>query len=223
MICRCFLTFLALSWVTNVSAATWYDVNGDGVEGLAETIHSLQVVSGLTPAPPPGTYTNSLSMQFRLIPAGTFIMGSPDGENGSGGDTHRPFWPEENGRDDNERQHLVTISSPYYMQTTEVTQAQWNALVVDQLGGANPSNNVGPDLPVEMLNWSEAASYANWLSFSEGLTPCYNGNNTCSGTLGVDFRCGEIIIVAGCNGYTIQYTPGWSSGTAILCRSGWRS
>ncbi|KPA18392.1 Microcystin-dependent protein-like protein [Candidatus Magnetomorum sp. HK-1] len=51
--------------------------------------------------------TNSLGMTFRLIPAGTFLMGSPSDELGRAGD---------------ETQYTVTISEPYYMQTTEVTQ-----------------------------------------------------------------------------------------------------
>ena len=200
---------LSFSWFSAAMAATWYDVNGDGKEGLAETIHSLQVGAGLVPAPPPGTFTNIAGMQFRLIPAGTFIMGSPDGRNGDGADTHRPFWPTETGRYDRERQHIVTITKPYYVQITEVTQAEWNALVVDYLGGENPSDFVNPDHPVNNVSWYEAASYANWLSTAEGLTPCYNGNNTCTGTLGIDFICSDVTIVSGCNGYKLPTEAQW--------------
>jgi formylglycine-generating enzyme required for sulfatase activity len=53
--------------------------------------------------------TNTIGMTFNNIPAGTFIMGSPEGEEG---------------RRDRETQHKVTISKPFYMQTTEVTQGQ---------------------------------------------------------------------------------------------------
>lgn len=41
---------LIFSIASLTSAATFYDVNGDGREGLAETIHSLRVATGLTPS-----------------------------------------------------------------------------------------------------------------------------------------------------------------------------
>ena len=61
----------------------------------------------------PDTFTNSLGMTFKLIPAGKFMMGSPETEPG-----HK----------DNEKQHEVTISKPFYMMTTEVTNGQWKKL-----------------------------------------------------------------------------------------------
>ncbi|MBL8891869.1 MAG: SUMF1/EgtB/PvdO family nonheme iron enzyme, partial [Planctomycetaceae bacterium] len=53
-------------------------------------------------------------MEFKLIPAGTFVMGSPDSEEG---------------RDDDERQHEVTITRDFYMGVTEVTQSQWQQVM----------------------------------------------------------------------------------------------
>ena len=76
-------------------------------------------------------YTNSIGMKFSLIPAGSFVMGSPAG---TGDASHRPIWPAEGGRGSNELQHIVTLSKTYYMQTTEVTQAQYQ-----QMMGANPA------------------------------------------------------------------------------------
>jgi formylglycine-generating enzyme required for sulfatase activity len=86
-------------------------------------------------------YTNSLGMTFILLPAGTFIMGSPE---------------EELGRDSNEGpQHQVTLSQPFYMQQTEVTQAQWEAVM-----GSNPSSFSGcPTCPVESVSWHDVQSY----------------------------------------------------------------
>ena len=51
--------------------------------------------------------TNSIGMKLVLIPKGTFQMGSPI---------------EEEGADDDEAQHQVTISKDYYLGMTEVTQ-----------------------------------------------------------------------------------------------------
>lgn len=57
--------------------------------------------------------TNSIGMEFVWIPPGTFMMGSPEGEPG---------------RRTNEKQHQVTLTKGFYMQTSEVTQAQWEAV-----------------------------------------------------------------------------------------------
>ena len=80
-------------------------------------------------------------MTFRLIPAGTFVMGSPSGELGQG---------------DDETQYTVTISEPFYMQTTEVTQGQWKA-VMDN----NPSDfdSCGLNCPVEKMSWEDAQTF----------------------------------------------------------------
>ena len=59
-------------------------------------------------------FENQLGMAFVLIPAGTFIMGSPI---------------EEAHRDIQEVQHQVTISEPFYLQRTEVTVDQWRAVM----------------------------------------------------------------------------------------------
>ncbi|MCP4578578.1 MAG: SUMF1/EgtB/PvdO family nonheme iron enzyme, partial [Deltaproteobacteria bacterium] len=71
----------------------------------------------------PGSYTNSLGQSFVLLPAGTFTMGSPS---------------DELGRDSGETQHQVTLTKSFYMMTTEVTQAQWEAVM-----GSNPSSFSG--------------------------------------------------------------------------------
>ena len=66
------------------------------------------------------TVTNSLGMEFVLIPAGSFVMGSP---------LHETNW------DASEIQHEVTISKPFYIQATEVTMKQAPMLTekLDQL------------------------------------------------------------------------------------------
>jgi len=111
-------------------------------------------------APPPSAsiapsgdkkeFTNSIGMKFVLIPAGTFIMGSPASE------------PD---RSDNETQHQVTLSRSYYMQTTEVTQGQWTAIM-----GNNPSQfkDCGDNCPVENISWQDAQEYIKRLNMREG-------------------------------------------------------
>ncbi len=92
-----------------------------------------------------GTYTNSLGQTFVLIPAGTFTMGSPSNEPG---------------RYSDETQHQVTLTQPFYMQTTEVTQAQWETLM-----GSNPSRFSGcPTCPVEQVSWNDIQEFITKLN-----------------------------------------------------------
>ena len=86
------------------------------------------------------TFKNSLGQEFKLIPAGTFTMGSPS---------------DEPGRSNVEIQHQVTLTQPFFMETTEVTQAQWQAVM-----GSNPSHHSWcPTCPVETVSWDDAQSY----------------------------------------------------------------
>jgi hypothetical protein len=86
---------------------------------------------------------------FVLIPAGTFMMGSPE---------------DEPGRKDHETLHQVTISKPFYLQTTPVTQGQWK-----QVMGNNPSHYRGDDnLPVEGVSWNNVQEFILKLNKMEG-------------------------------------------------------
>ena len=147
-------------------------VAGKGVTG------SLKLRAGAV------LYTNSIGMEFSLIPAGSFIMGSPAGT----GDTdHRPVWPEETGHwifdsnnepTTNERQHVVILTKSFYMQTTEVTQGQWEAVMGP---GTNPShfNTCGQNCPVERVSWTEANDFIDALNLKEGRAVRLNGRIMC--------------------------------------------
>ena len=94
-------------------------------------------------------------MKFVLIPAGTFQRGSPEGESG---------------RYDDEKQHQVTISQPFYLQTTPVTQGQWQILM-----GDNPSHfqQCGEDCPVETVSWDDAQEFIKKLNELEKIDKYY--------------------------------------------------
>ena len=87
---------------------------------------------------------------FVLVKAGTFRMGSTDGD------------------DDEKPVHSVTIGKSFYMSKYEVTQRQWREVM-----GSNPSRFKGDSLPVEQVSWYDAVEYCNRLSRKEGLTPAY--------------------------------------------------
>ena len=102
-------------------------------------------------AQPPKEITNSIGMKLVLIPKGTFMMGSPESEQG---------------HNENENQHEVTISKDYYLGVYEVTQAQYEKVI-----GKNPSHfqgaivgNENAALPVENVSWYEAVEFCKKLS-----------------------------------------------------------
>ena len=86
-------------------------------------------------------FVNSLGMEFVRIPAGTFMMGSPS-------DHHL--------RDTREVLHKVTISKDYYLQTTEVTLAQWRILMGKGLFGFFERRKGDPQLPVSRICYHDA-------------------------------------------------------------------
>ena len=89
-----------------------------------------------------------VTMKLNRIPAGNFVMGSPQTEQGRGKD---------------EVQHLATISKPYYLGVYEVTQLQYMAVT-----GANPSSFAGLNNPVESVSWNDAAGFCDKLSAITG-------------------------------------------------------
>jgi formylglycine-generating enzyme required for sulfatase activity len=94
------------------------------------------------------TFTNSIGMELVYIKPGSFMMGSPTGEANRGGD---------------ERQHRVTLTAGFHMGVTEVTQAEWGAVM-----GTNPSYFKGDDRPVEQVSWHDAVAFCEELSRREG-------------------------------------------------------
>jgi len=110
----------------------------DTFENVDESDESNNISSKVWPS-------NSLGMTFKLIPAGTFTMGSPSGELG---------------RFSNETQHQVTLTQQFYMQTTEVTQAQWVMVM-----GSNPSYNTDcTNCPVEEVSWNDVQTFITELN-----------------------------------------------------------
>ena len=92
------------------------------------------------------TVRNALGMEFVLIPSGTFVMGSP---------------VDEEHRDASELQHLVTISSPFYMQITEVTVEQWWAVMGKRFLGRKKGTK---DMPVVKVSWHDCIEFIDKLN-----------------------------------------------------------
>ncbi len=96
----------------------------------------------------PWTIPDLAGLALQPIPAGTFTMGSP---------------PAEADRDPDEGpQTQVTFSRPFWVGRTEVTQAQWRAVM-----GNDPSHFKGDDLPVDSVSWDDAMAFCRKLTERE--------------------------------------------------------
>ena len=94
--------------------------------------------------------TSPTGIEFVLIPAGEFDMGSPDDEKGRRG-AEGPV-------------HRVKISKPFYLGKYPVTQKQWREIM-----GNNPSYFYGcDDCPVEWVSWNDAQKFIKKLNEKEG-------------------------------------------------------
>jgi formylglycine-generating enzyme required for sulfatase activity/Zn ribbon nucleic-acid-binding protein len=92
--------------------------------------------------------TDGLDMEFVIVPAGEFLMGSPAEEVST---IESP-------------QHLVRIPHPFYIGRFPVTQAQWTAVM-----GRNPSERRSdPRLPVDQVSWLDCQEFCERLSELHG-------------------------------------------------------
>jgi formylglycine-generating enzyme required for sulfatase activity len=133
---------------------------------LVPTVLAIGLLAAIAPlnrAAEPRPVTNSIGMRLVLIPKGQFTMGSP---------------VEEEGSEDDETPHPVTLTSDFYLGVTEVTQEQFRRVM-----SQNPSNFQGEkaagqnpgagrfqravdtaNYPVENVTWPEAVEFCRRLS-----------------------------------------------------------
>ena len=118
--------------------------DGMRAEDNAELVHTtLDIGRGVT-------------LKLVLVPAGEFLMGSPDTA------TYH--------NDDEGPQRRVTISQPFYMGVYEVTQAQWRGVM-----GTEPWKNRRRTKPndnnaASYLSWNDASRFCAMLSKKIGRT-----------------------------------------------------
>ena len=84
----------------------------------------------------------------------------------------------EPGRRANEVLHPVSLTRPFYLQTTEVSNAQFRQYKAAHNSGQIEGNSLNRDhQPVAQVSWQQAAAFCNWLSAREGLPPFYRETN----------------------------------------------
>ena len=86
-----------------------------------------------------------VKLEMVLIPAGEFLMGSPESD--------------KHARDDEKPQHRVRITKPFYLGKYLVTQEQWEAVT-----GNNPSQFKGRKNPVESVGWENCRPFCDMLT-----------------------------------------------------------
>ena len=107
------------------------------------------LAAGIRPCVP--LFTNSVGMSFALIPAGSFLMGSPESE----ADRYDSEGP----------QHEVEITQSFSLDIHPVTQKQYKAVM-----GNNPSSfsrirgGGVANHPVEQVSWEESVEFCRKLS-----------------------------------------------------------
>jgi formylglycine-generating enzyme required for sulfatase activity len=110
-----------------------------------------------------------VKMTLVLIPAGEFMMGSPPTP--SPEQLQKLYAGELVWYQGEFPQHRVKITKPFWLGKTEVTQAQWQAVM-----GNNPSKFAGkPQNPVEMVTWHDCQEFLQKLSARVAQPPAAVG------------------------------------------------
>ena len=89
-----------------------------------------------------------VTMKLLRIGAGKFLMGAPD----AGEDV------------DTVPQHEATVGRPFYLAQTEVTQAQWQAVMRTRPWAGQGRVRAGPQYPATHVSWSDARRFCRLLS-----------------------------------------------------------
>lgn len=114
------------------------------------------------------------------VPGGQFTMGTPVGVEGRAAD---------------EGPQHVAIVAAFALGATEVTQAQWKAVMDD--APFDCGAGCGPEHPAQSVSWTRAIDFANRLSLREGLSPCYP-------TVSAD-----AVVLPNCDGYRLPTETEW--------------
>ena len=131
-------TAFTVKMIALVGAAPYMvvDLSG-GVDALSYPVSYLSSV----PEGGWGDEYKTTKLVLRLIPPGSFMMGSPS---------------DENGRSSYEDLHGVVLTKPFYIGVFEVTQKQYQLVM-----GSNPSSRKGDMRPVEQVSYNNIRGSVN--------------------------------------------------------------
>ena len=130
---------------------------GDPIpEPLVFDAPSAIIEAGALPQP----FTNSIGMEFVLIRAGKFLMGTPREQLDAIAGDDKDY---RNRIENQTPQHQVEISRLFYMGKYPVTQAQWQVVME-----TNPSDIIGANRPLENVSWKDIFAFIEKLNEREG-------------------------------------------------------
>ncbi|MFN0250696.1 MAG: formylglycine-generating enzyme family protein [Kofleriaceae bacterium] len=147
----------------NKGAWTCEGGSGDGGGGASEEDKMAHLTSSAArnnkgdPWPAPLKAMPPQQKQYVTIAPGTFLIGAPRPADGSSG---RP----------SEIGSMTTITRPFLMKTTEVTEAEW-FFVMKKMPIRYKAGCL--DCPVTYVSWEDTIAYLNALSKLEKLEACY--------------------------------------------------
>ena len=105
----------------------------------------------------------SLGLQMRLVSSGTFVMGTPRGDQG---------------RRQGETERLIKITRPFYVGVREIINKEFRQFKPRHTSGAETFRELSNGLhPAVMLTWEEAVDFCQKLSSKESLEPAYEKIN----------------------------------------------
>jgi len=102
----------------------------------------------------PVAFENAVGIKFVLVPAGEFMMGSPDDEVGR----YEVEGP----------QHKVKIAKAFYVAIHQVTQGQWKSVMNTKPWKGKSGAKDDPANVVNWVNWNDATSFCAALKKKDG-------------------------------------------------------
>jgi formylglycine-generating enzyme required for sulfatase activity len=137
------------AWFWKTWSVWWFDPAEAGrrqSEAAARLGLPVELTIDLPPSPSGhgAAGGDGMKLELVLIPAGRFRMGSP---------------AEKAERSDDETQHRVMITRPFYIGKYEVTQEQWERVM-----GKNPSRFKGSKNPVAYVSWHDCQEFLRKLN-----------------------------------------------------------
>jgi formylglycine-generating enzyme required for sulfatase activity len=106
----------------------------------------------------------AIGLRLRKITPGNFTMGTPRSDQG---------------RQANEVQRSVRLTRPFYLATTEITNAQFRQFRGQHSSGIVARASLDNEgYPVVRVGWEDAVAFCNWLSAKDGLPPAYGSDGS---------------------------------------------
>ena len=137
--------------LVNLKAA---DVDGSGNVSITDVTTLINyLLSGEWPLIDETFTVGGVSFTMKVVEGGTFMMGATAEQGDDATDREKPA-------------HQVTLTQPYYIGQTEVTQALWQAVM-----GSNPSGFTGEmSRPMEQVSWNDCQTFITKLNQMTGRT-----------------------------------------------------